>query len=161
MIVVLVLFASCIRPEDVRILGVEQVGIRSLARTDLAVRVDNRSNRKLALREGRMQIVVNEKPLAEIMLREPVEIARRTESTVQIPLQVKLNNPLLLLSGLVRGLPSDPSQIMLTGEVVVKGGCMKKKLKFDKMTLSDFMRTFGGDQKQLINFLEQWQDGLF
>ncbi|MBQ4278969.1 MAG: hypothetical protein IJC16_03315 [Rikenellaceae bacterium] len=159
LIAVCALFASCIKAGDVQVLGIEGVSVQSLSRTDIALQVENRSSHKLTLREGRLRVNVKGSPFAEVMLREPVLVGKRSQGTVNVPLQVRMTNPLMMLS-MMAGPPADPSQITLSGELSLKGGCLKKKFRVEEMTLSDFIRTFGGNEQQLVKFLQQWQSGL-
>ena len=151
LIAVCALFASCIKAGDVQVLGIEGVSVQSLSRTDIALQVENRSSHKLTLREGRLRVNVKGSPFAEVMLREPVLVGKRSQGTVNVP---------LMMLSMMAGPPADPSQITLSGELSLKGGCLKKKFRVEEMTLSDFIRTFGGNEQQLVKFLQQWQSGL-
>ena len=144
---------SCIKQEDIILQEVENVSLQGLSRIDLSLKVENRSGSKLRVEEARMELFRGTMPLVDLMLSEPILIPRKSTSSIPVSLRLKLANPLGALS-LMGDLKSTLSQLTVSGEVTAKAGWARKKIRFDGVPFTDFLRTFGADTDELFKMIQ-------
>ncbi len=133
---------SCVRSEDITITGVSNYELRLPSAVNLAVGVENRSAHRLHLLSCNVDAAYRGRKVMTAVLHEPVTVEKRFAGDVPVGLRLKVSDPLAglaVMGDLQRSLPG----ITLTGEVVVKAGCMKRKIHLENEPLSQFLATFG------------------
>lgn len=146
---VALMLGSCIKAEDVTIKELENVSMEGMSRLNLMFKIENRSGSKITLRDAKFSIKQGSSKVVDVMLNEPVVLARRSMESVYVPLRVKLSNPLAAIA-LVRNVGRNPNSITINGEFTVKAGWMRKKIVLTDVPISQIMTNFGVDIKQII-----------
>lgn len=153
LILPLILLGSCIKQEDITLKEVENISVQGFSRIDLSLKVENQSGSKLRIEDARMELCRGEMPLVDLMLSEPILIPRKSTSSIPVSLRLKLANPLGALS-LMGDLKSTLSQLTVSGEITAKAGWARKKIRFDDVPFTDFLRTFGADTDELFKMIQ-------
>lgn len=146
---VALMLSSCIKADDVSIKELENVSLEGMSRLNLVFKMENRSGSKITLRDAKFSIKQGSSKVVDIMLNEPVVLARRSEQSVYLPLRVKLSNPLAAMA-LVRNVSRNPDSITINGEFTIKAGWVRKKIVLTDVPISQIMTNFGIDIKQII-----------
>ena len=128
-----VLFCSCGANLVDKITVVSPVNweVETLSRVRVVCSVDNSSCHAVHILEGRMRLYTDMGTLATAMLGERVKIPRRAVSDVEIPLRVKFDNPLALLSM--------PAGVRVSGEATVRVGPVRRKIHVENKPVSEFI----------------------
>lgn len=148
-----ILLGSCtVSSDDFRVNGLEDIDLSSFSHPKLILDVENASGKKLQARDGVLTISrFNGGKVATITLEEKVEVPRRYEGTVEIPLNLKIDDPMLLINSALGG-KLRLSNMIVSGEVVVKAGMLRRKIDVKDMPMSQFLSIFGLDESYLENF---------
>ncbi len=149
----LLLLGSCIKQEDISLKEVENVSVQGFSRIDLTLKVENRSGSKLRVESARLDLRRGEMPLVDLILGEPVLVPRKSVTSVPVTLRLKLSNPLGAL-GLMGDLKGMIPQLTVSGEITAKAGWARKKIRFDGVPFTDFLRTFGADTDELLKTIQ-------
>ena len=88
------------------------------------------------------------------MLREPVEVPRRTTGSFRTLWRVKISDPLALYVLLRKVEAGDLSQVGIAYALEGRGGPAPVKISRDRMPLSDFLNTFGLTLQDVKNKLK-------
>lgn len=121
---------SCVRvsPDDFTIRGVELENVSSSSLT-LSVEVESRSRHRVELLDGTLEVLYRDTKFATLLLQEPVAVPAHFRGAVEVPLRIRLSNPLSLLL-----LPSDDPEQMLrqalvSGEARLRVGGMTRRVR--------------------------------
>lgn len=136
--------SCCMKPDDVQIVGLEELGMESMTKPVVTVRVRNSSRKNILISEGRFTMYSSSGKIGDVMLTDDILLPKRSETSVRLPLRVRISNP-LAAAALVAGRGVDTDRMTLTGEATVKAGAMKKKFTFDNAPFSRFLTIFGAD----------------
>ena len=144
---------SCIKQDDITLHEVENVSVQGFSRIDLTLKVENSSGSKLRIEDARLDLQRGQMSLVDLMLSQPVIIPRKSINSIPVSLRLKLSNPLGALS-LISDLKSTVSQLTVSGEITAKAGWARKKIRFDQVPFTDFLRTFGADTDELFKMIQ-------
>lgn len=139
----------------VKLEGIEEVRPTSLSSIRIDFRIMNQTAYNLHLKDAVAHLYYRDNCIGTMRLKERVEVPKRTVSEVfPTDWAVEIGNPLSLLPilGKVRG--GDLSELWVDLELEGRGGPVPVNLSREKMPLSDFLRTFGVDPNNLMNFLK-------
>ncbi len=132
---------------------VENVSVQGFSRIDLTLKVENQSGSKLRIEDARLDLRHGEMSLVDLKLGQQVIVPRKSTSSIPVSLRLKLSNPLGALS-MMSNLKSTLSQLTVSGEITAKAGWARKKIRFDKVPFTDFLRTFGADTDELFKMIQ-------
>ena len=154
-LLLLVVTSSCtVSSEDVRIDGmggVELVGVTlSQARLILKMTVANDSRARLTVRNGQLTVRDEKGEIARIAMDEEVVLKKKTATEIALPLTVRFTGGLGSVSAIPR-LSADPGNLLLDGEIRVRGGSLGRKLKIQNMPLDDFLEMLGAANGDILN----------
>ena len=135
LLAVAVSLSSCRRAvekarRNIRFEGIERVERQGLTGAEVVVRVMNDTGYKLVLD-------------ATVVLREAVEVPRRTTDSFRTLWQLKISDPLALYVLARKVKSGDLSQVEVSYAVEGRGGPAPVKISRERMPLSDFLNTFG------------------
>lgn len=138
----------------VKLEGVENVQLISLSQLRIDFRIMNQTAYKLQLEDAEASLYYRDVCIGTMHLKECVEVPKRTESElVETYWAVEVGNPLTLLPLVGKLRKGDLSEMWVELEVKGHGGPAPVNLSYKKMPLSEFLRTFGVDPSELMNFL--------
>lgn len=138
---------GCVKQDSVRILGLEDVSISlgSTTAVNAVVSVENSSGKKIKVSDALFHItdpLGNE--IATLTLANDITLPRKSTSSVEVPVRLKLANPLGGIA-LLRNFEENAARMLVTGSAKLKAGGLGKKYEVNKMPLSAFIPIFGGD----------------
>ena len=143
LLAVAVSLSSCRRAvekarRNIRFEGIERVERQGLTGAEVVVRVMNDTGYKLVLDAAEMGVYYAGGRVGTVVLREAVEVPRRTTDSFRTLWQLKISDPLArkVKSG-------DLSQVEVSYAVEGRGGPAPVKISRERMPLSDFLNTFG------------------
>jgi hypothetical protein len=128
-----VLLASCggnLR-EKLTLVGPVNVKAESLSKVVAVCTVENSSCHKVRVLDGRFTLHTGRGAIATVILGEQLTVPRRAVTELAIPLRIRFNDPLAAL-----GLPSGA---MVSGEATVRMGPVRKKIRVENESLSEFI----------------------
>lgn len=143
---------SCINQDDVSIKGVENVSLRSLSNVDMTLGVENLSGKNINIESAKFRIDNQGDAVITMLLKDKVVIPKRSTSSVTMNWAVKFDNPLGALS-VVSTLKRSQANLTVSGEVVVKGGWVRKKIELKAVPLSQILSNFGVKTEDIIKSL--------
>ena len=144
LLAVAVSLSSCRRAvekarRNIRFEGIERVERQGLTGAEVVVRVMNDTGYKLVLDAAEMGVYYAGGRVGTVVLREAVEVPRRTTDSFRTLWQLKISDPLALYV-LARKVKS---QVEVSYAVEGRGGPAPVKISRERMPLSDFLNTFG------------------
>ena len=148
LLAVAVSLSSCRRAvekarRNIRFEGIERVERQGLTGAEVVVRVMNDTGYKLVLDAAEMGVYYAGGRVGTVVLREAVEVPRRTTDSFRTLWQLKISDPLALYV-LARKVKSGYlSQVEVSYAVEGRGGPAPVKISRERMPLSDFLNTFG------------------
>ena len=142
---------GCLNPENIVVQDVENVSMQGFSRADLVLRIENKG-RKASIESGKFALSRNGSPMIDLMLRDRVEIPRRTTAGIPVSIQIKMSNPLMAIS-LARDPQATLNTMTVSGEMSFKAG-IRKKIRFDNTPFPEFLRTLGVDTNELIRSIQ-------
>ena len=142
---------SCIKPENIVIQDVENFSMQGFSRADFTLRIQNKG-RKASIESGKLFLTHNGNPMIDLMLRDRVEIPRRTTISIPVSVQLKIANPMAVVQ-LSRNPQSVLNATTVSGEMNVKAG-LKKKIRFNNVPFPEFLHTLGVDTDKLIRSVQ-------
>ncbi len=126
---------SCSMRDKIEIIEPVQVKVESLSKFRLTCMVDNRSCHAVRILEGRLKVHMPAGDVGTILLNEEVVVPRRAVTKIDIPMRIRFENPLVMLV--------DASQDMtVSGEVTVRIGMARKKMRIKNQPISKFLDNF-------------------
>ena len=120
----------------------------------MVVRVMNDTGYKLQLNMAEIDIYYSESRVGTIVLREPVEVPRRTTDSFRTLWRLKISDPMALYVLLRKVEAGDLSQVGVAYALEGRGGPAPVKISRDRMPLSDFLNTFGLTLQDVKNQLK-------
>ncbi len=154
------LFSSCSGTvqkmrRKVKLEGIEDVRPTSLSSVRIDFRIMNQTAYNLHLKDAVAHLYYRDNCIGTMRLKERVEVPKRTASEVfTTDWAVEIGNPLSLLPILGKVRSGDLSELWVDLELEGRGGPVPVNLSREKMPLSDFLRTFGVDTDNMMNFLK-------
>ena len=144
LLAVAVSLSSCRRAvekarRNIRFEGIERVERQGLTGAEVVVRVMNDTGYKLVLDAAEMGVYYAGGRVGTVVLREAVEVPRRTTDSFRTLWQLKISDPLALYVLARKVKSGDLSQVEVEG----RGGPAPVKISRERMPLSDFLNTFG------------------
>ncbi len=154
-----VMFSSCGHIADelregVRVEGVEQVVEHGTVGADLHLRVENRTSRRLKIKEAELDIFFGERHVGQILLHEAVFVERHSDGVVSSRWKFRFPDRMRLYSLKQKILRSETSQIRVNYRVKGRCGWIHANISARGVTFSEFLNTFGVDTEDLKKYLE-------
>ena len=148
LLAVAVSLSSCRRAvekarRNIRFEGIERVERQGLTGAEGVVRVMNDTGYKLVLDAAEMGVYYAGGRVGTVVLREAVEVPRRTTDSFRTLWQLKISDPLALYVLARKVKSGDLSQGEVSYAVEGRGGPAHEKISRERMPLSDFLNTFG------------------
>lgn len=141
--------------EKIRVEEVERIELHGLAGLDIVLRVRNDSGYKLSVEHASLDVFYGTTYVAGVMLREPVEVLRRTTESVTTRWRLRISDPLAAYALVGRIRRDDISAIAVSFAVEGRGGPAPVNISRERMPLSEFLNTFDLDSKQLKNYFQE------
>ena len=139
---------------NIRFEGIERVERQGLTGAEVVVRVMNDTGYKLVLDAAEMGVYYAGGRVGTVVLREAVEVPRRTTDSFRTLWQLKISDPLALYVLLRKVEAGDLSQVGIAYALEGRGGPAPVKISRDRMPLSDFLNTFGLTLQDVKNKLK-------
>ena len=139
---------------NIRFEGIEKIERQGLTGAEMVVRVMNDTGYKLQLNMAEIDIYYSESRVGTIVLREPVEVPRRTTDSFRTLWRLKISDPMALYVLLRKVEAGDLSQVGIAYALEGRGGPAPVKISRDRMPLSDFLNTFGLTLQDVKNKLK-------
>lgn len=141
--------------ENIRVEAVEKVERQGLTGAEVVLRVMNDTGYKLTLERVQLDLFYGRGRVGSIVLREEVEVPRRSVGSISSQWQVKISDPLALyvLSKKLNG--GDLSQVSVSYAVEGRGGPVPVKISREMVPLSEFLNTFGLTLPDVMNYLKE------
>ena len=139
---------------NIRFEGIEKIERQGLTGAEMVVRVMNDTGYKLQLNMAEIDIYYSESRVGTIVLREPVEVPRRTTDSFRTLWRLKISDPMALYVLLRKVEAGDLSQVGVAYALEGRGGPAPVKISRDRMPLSDFLNTFGLTLQDIKNQLK-------
>ena len=98
---------------------------------------------------------VEQEPARSVVLREAVEVPRRTTDSFRTLWQLKISDPLALYVLARKVKSGDLSQVEVSYAVEGRGGPAPVKISRERMPLSDFLNIFGLSLQDVKNYLDE------
>ncbi len=136
--------SGCIKPSDIKLRNVENVSVSIMGnvRITLSLDIENLSGFNVRVQDIKLTLHDNQSAeLAEIVVNESIFLRRRSAQCVDIPVHVKLNDPIKALS-LLGSLRNGSDDIFVSGQFVLKTCGIKKKEKIENIPLKRFAFQF-------------------
>ena len=128
---------------NIRFEGIERVERQGLTGAEVVVRVMNDTGYKLVLDAAEMGVYYAGGRVGTVVLREAVEVPRRTTDSFRTLWQLKISDPLALYVLARKVKSGDLSQVEVSYAVEGRVGPAPVKISRERMPLSDFLNTFG------------------
>lgn len=141
--------------QNIRVESVEKFERRGTAGFDLTLRVMNDTGYKLALNAARLELYFGDSPVGEVILREGVEVPRRTMASVGMKWQLKISDPLALFALTRKFQSGDLSQMFVSFDIDGKGGPKKLKISRKMIPLPEFLNIFGVSTQNIKDYLKE------
>ena len=139
---------------NIRFEGIEKIERQGLTGAEMVVRVMNDTGYKLQLNMAEIDIYYSESRVGTIVLREPVEVPRRTTDSFRTLWRLKISDPMALYVLLRKVEAGDLSQVGIAYALEGRGGPAPVNISRDRMPLSDFLNTFGLTLQDVKNQLK-------
>ena len=148
LLAVAVSLSSCRRAvekarRNIRFEGIERVERQGLTGAEVVVRVMNDTGYKLVLDAAEMGVYYAGGRVGTVVLREAVEVPRRTTDSFRTLWQLKISDPLALYVLARKVKSGDLSQVEVSYAVEGRGGPDPVIISPQLITMSDFLNTFG------------------
>lgn len=140
---------------NIRIEAVEEVVPHALSGVDLTVRVHNGSRYRLLLREASVEVWFADARVGRILLREGVEVPRRTTRSVTTRWKFRIDDPLALYALSRKWRKEELADVEVGFSIKGRGGPAPINIRAERMPLSDFLRNFGLDVDDLKSFMNR------
>ena len=139
---------------NIRFGGIEKIERQGLTGAEIVVRVMNNTGYKLQLETAEIDVYYADGRVGTVVLRESVEVPRRTTGSFRTLWRVKISDPLALYVLLRKVEAGDLSQVGIAYALEGRGGPAPVKISRDRMPLSDFLNTFGLTLQDVKNKLK-------
>ncbi len=138
----------------IRFEGVREVRPAGLTALEIDVDATNGSGHKLQLEEARATLYYKGGEVGTMRLAEPVELPRRTSTTLTSRWLLDVRNPLAALAVAANIGRQELSQIHVTLELNGRGGPVPVTILREKMPLSEFLHIFGLEAADLTKLIQ-------
>ena len=139
---------------NIRFEGIEKIERQGLTGAEIVVQVMYNTGYKLQLETAEIDVYYADGRVGTVVLREPVEVPRRTTGSFRTLWRVKISDPLALYVLLRKVEAGDLSQVGIAYALEGRGGPAPVKISRDRMPLSDFLNTFGLTLQDVKNKLK-------
>lgn len=139
---------------NIRFEGIERVERQGLTGAEVVVRVMNDTGYKLLLEAAEVDIYYAGGRVGTVLLREAVEVPRRTTDSFRTLWRLKISDPLALYVLAKKVRSGDISQVTLSVAVEGRGGPAPVKFSRERVPLSEFLNTFGLTLQDVKNYLK-------
>ena len=112
------------------------------AGVDLEATITNQTGRRVELKSASLRLCYREAEVAQAQLLRPVELPRHSTTRIESRWRLRSEDPAALNMLLQRIERGEYEKISLGGVLKVGLGGFKKSFSFEKLPLSDFLRTF-------------------
>ena len=143
-IAVSLLFTSCLNVDDIQIVDVESFDFKSLSKIEVGVEVSNDSRHNIKIKSANLELFQRDKKIVDFIVNEEILIPRKTTGLIDIPIRIKVKQPLLVMQ-IISNIERYKTSLKISGEVSVKAGVLRKKFTLKDMPVSQFIDTFGAD----------------
>lgn len=142
LILLVALLASCVGRDDVSFTGVNSYELKLPSAVDVSLGVENRSGTKLLLRSCELQVYYRGNDFMKVTLAGPATVPAHFAGNVPLSFRLGMDNPLSAL--MVMGNPRRAAESMtVSGEIIVRAGIKRKKIKIDNQPVKQLMTSFG------------------
>lgn len=138
---------------NIRVEAVEKIERQGLTGAEVVVRVMNNTAYKLVLDAAQIDIYYADGRVGSVVLREAVEVPRRTTDSFRTLWRLKISDPLALYVLAKKVQSGDLSQIGVSYALEGRGGPAPVKISRDRVPLSEFLSTFGLTLQDVKNYL--------
>lgn len=152
----MLLATGCVKEDAVKVHEVENISFSMQGGTKIVamLRVENASGRNIKVMD--MDFVACDlqgNEIAQLTVDEDIYVPRRSETSVVLPIRVRLSDP---VSGarLLRNLNSVAGRVTLTGTAVVKFGGIRKKYDLRDVPLSNIISNFEPTRRDVPKIIE-------
>ena len=139
---------------NIRFEGIEKVERQGLTGAEVVVRVMNNTGYKLVLDAAEIGIYYADGRVGSVVLREAVEVPRRTTDSFRTLWRLKISDPLAVYVLAKKVQSGDLSQVAVSYAVEGRGGPAPVKISRERMPLSEFLNTFGLTIQDVKNYLK-------
>lgn len=139
---------------NIRFEGIERVERQGLTGAEVVVRVKNDTGYKLVLNAAQVDIYYAGRRVGTILLREAVEVPRRTTDSFRTLWRLKISDPMALYVLAKKIRSEDLSQIALSVAVEGRGGPAHVNFSRERVPLSEILNTFGLTLQDVKNYLK-------
>ncbi len=135
---------GCRAPETPTLLRVDEVQLSEFPNIWVRATLNNQNTRNIKLTSAQCNLWLDDLPLAELKLEEPVRLIKKSESTVDIKLSTRFYSTSdelrFLLAAATWGVPNN-----LDIELTISGsyGGLRFRRKIARMHYKDFAREWG------------------
>ena len=140
---------------NMRIEAVEKVERQGLSGAEVVVRVTNDTGYKVVLKQARIDVFHAGNLVTSILLREPVEVPRRTAGSVSSLWKMRTPDPMALYALKRKLQQGEAARVSVTLSVEGRGGPSPVKISEQMMPLSEFLNIFGLSLQDVKNYLEE------
>lgn len=139
---------------NIRFQGVERVERQGLTGAAVDVRVTNDTGYKLVLKSAQIGVYYAGSKVGTVLLREGVEVPRRTTGSVRTLWRLKISDPLALYVLVRKVQAGDLSRVTFSYDVEGRGGPAPVRISRDDVPVSEFLRTFGLTVEDIKKYLK-------
>lgn len=141
--VLVVLLAACSTPRKLTVEGPVEWRVETPSKLVVVGTVRNCSAHGVRVTDARLRLHYVAGDYVTVLLGEPFHIARCAATAVEFPLRVRFADPLAMLTAAaMESLPVE--KLFVTGEVAVRIGCVRKKIRVENTPLSQFLNNLAG-----------------
>ncbi|WP_295938273.1 hypothetical protein [uncultured Alistipes sp.] len=141
--------------QNIRFEGIEKVERQGLTGVEIVARVMNNTGHKLVLETALLDVYYAGGRVASVILREPVEVQRRTHESFSSLWRIKISDPLAIYVMARKFQQNDISQIGVSFSVEGRGGPAPVRFSQEMMPLSEFLNIFGLSLQDVKNYLKE------
>lgn len=143
---------SCCKSGNFSLRSVDDIVIKDMSNIDIYTSFDNNTCRNITVQGAKISLNDNGSALFDIVLRDKIRIAKKSNGKVVIPIAVNIRNPIALLS-LPKKLQKSMDGLTVSGQYDVKAGVVHKKSNFGPMPIQQFLREAGMSEKDFKDLL--------
>lgn len=142
------LMTGCIREDAVKIKEIDNISfsVRDGGKVNAVLVVENTTSHDIKIRDTNFTVTdMNGSRLAELWVDGEMYFLRKSETSVIVPLRVRLSNPVAGLM-LMRDIGSLGDKVLVTGSARVKMGIVNRKIEFRDIPVSNIISNFDPEQ---------------
>lgn len=135
---------SCVDVDDISLLGSNGMEIEGLTKITTSLKMENKTNRNLSLKSGDFQLYYNDKHVGDISMEPTATLFKRSVQDINLTLNLDFNS-LTAAYNVLKAASSQPDRLSISGEGVIKSGCLKKRIKLKNMPVSNIISIFADE----------------